>query len=212
MILGIVPAGGNSDRFGGYPKELLPIGKGQILIDRTITALNFGGAEKIVILSSAEKIGLHAKHLGTGFYYSVKRDDILWHSIMATFSYGADWNLFAMPDTYYPQDVFDKPEMHQTDFNIGTFETIYPERFGVLIDGEIRDKEKLGAGVYTAWGVLSWSKRVFKFWLDNIADIKTHTDAFNLAIKEFGYSKYNMEYYHDMASWEDYKFFVQGEL
>lgn len=211
MILGIIPAGGKAERFGGCYKEMLPCGNNQLLIDRTVMALNHGSAEQIIVLTTPEKIGIHAKHLGAGFDYRISRDT-LWHSIMDTFSYKADWNLFAMPDTYYPQDVFDQSEMHRTDFNIGLFETTHPRRFGILENGCIQDKENLPPKTYLAWGVLCWSKNVIDFWLKNLDKIDTHTDAINLALREYGYQTYKMKYYFDIASWDDYKYLIQGEL
>jgi hypothetical protein len=211
MILGIIPAGGKAERFGSYPKEMLPCGKNQTLLDRTVMALNHGSADRILILTSPEKIAIHAGQLGPGYDYRISRDTV-WHSIMESFAYQADWNLYAMPDTYYPQDVFDQSEMHRMDFNVGLFETTRADRFGVLIDGQIHDKEKLPPKTYLAWGVLCWTKNVVDFWLRNLEQIKTHTDAFNLAMKEFGYQACKVKYYFDMASWDDYKYFIQGEL
>jgi len=211
MVLGIIPAGGKAERFGGCYKEMLPRGKDQLLLNRTVTALNFGGADRILVISSKEKIGLHANLLGAGFDYQIKRDT-LWQSIMGSFPYKADWNLFAMPDTYYPQDIFDKSDMHKTDFNLGCFTTSRPARFGVIEDGQIIDKQHLPTGNYQAWGVLCWSKLVVDYWLNNLDKIKTYTDAFNLAMKHFGFTTCKLDYYFDMASWDDYKYFVQGEL
>jgi len=211
MILGIVPAGGKAKRFDGCLKEMLPCGKDQLMIDRTISAFNLGGADKVLVLTTAEKIGIHAAHLGAGYDYRIGRDT-LWHSIMEAFAFKADWYLFAMPDTYYPMDVFDHSEMHRTDFNIGWFETMVPCRFGVLMDGEILEKPKLGTGIYRAWGTLCWTNKVVDLWLNNLDKINEHTDAFNLAIKEFGYQDYKMAYYHDMATWEDYSAFIAETL
>lgn len=211
MILGIIPAGGDGQRWGGtcLAKEMLPISKTETFLDHTICALHFGGADRIMLITNKEKIQMHAVHLGNSVDYRIRRET-LWQSIMDSFSYEADWNLFAMPDTYYPKNIFDQTDMHIRDFNIGYFETLYPERFGVIIDGEIYDKQLLGTGEYSAWGVLCWSNLVVEFWLKNLDKIKNHTDAFNLAIKEFGYSSCKMDFYHDMAGWEDYEYYITG--
>lgn len=209
MILGIIPAGGKAKRFGGYPKEMLPYDNNNVLLDRTVTAMCFGGAGAYLVLTTKDKIAAHAGRLGAGYDFRISQDT-LWKSLKISFGYKASWNLFAMPDTYYPQDIFDRPEMHQTDFNIGYFETIRPERFGVIQDGQIYDKYDFDSGNYMAWGALCWSEKVVRFWIDHISEIKNHTDAFNLAMKEYGYTLCRMDYYHDMASWGDYEKFVTG--
>ena len=55
-ILGIVPSAGEGTRWGGYFKELLPIGY-DTLLDRSISAMFAGGADKIVIVSKPDKLG-----------------------------------------------------------------------------------------------------------------------------------------------------------
>ena len=45
-------------------------------------------------------------------------------------------------------------------------------------------------------------------WGDDIPD---YTYALNLAMKEFGYETFSLNYYYDMATWQDYSRFVTYE-
>jgi hypothetical protein len=126
---------------------------------------------------------MHINHLGGQVDYRVKTSEVLWNSIAESFSYKARLNLFAMPDTFFPLEIF--TDLIPDNFMIGYFETAKPWRFGVLTDGGIKDKEHLPTGTYQAWGVLGWTKKVVDFWQGN--QYESHTEAFNAAIKEFGY-------------------------
>ena len=201
MKIGIVPAGGNSTRWNGYPKELLPTDNGITLLDRTIEAMS-KVVDKIILVTSEKKISWQMAWLGDKVDYCINTNG-LWAGIASTFYINADHYYFAMPDTYYPKNML--LDLRGGDFNIGYFETQKPERFGVLLDGSIHDKEKMEHGVYRAWGLLSWSHKVVRFWNKYMAEIETHTQAFNMAIQQFGYTAHAMDYYFDLASWKDYK-------
>jgi CTP:molybdopterin cytidylyltransferase MocA len=61
-ITGIIPAAGTGSRWGGYYKELLPTGHNEHLIDRAVLTCRVGGAERVVIITTPEKISAHASH------------------------------------------------------------------------------------------------------------------------------------------------------
>lgn len=105
MKLGIIPAGGNAERFGGCYKDMLPINNSQLLIDRCIEAERIGGADCFLVITSKDKHAMHHHHLGDGYYFCLKAVS-LWKSIVVSFAYDADWYFFGMPDTYYPTDTF----------------------------------------------------------------------------------------------------------
>ena len=201
MKIGIVPAGGNSTRWNGYPKELLPVANGTTLLDRTIEAVS-RVTDRIVLVTSEKKVGWQTDKLGDKVDYCINGSG-LWSGIARIFYINAEWYYFAMPDTYYPKNAI--CDLRGGDFNIGYFETQKPERFGVLLDGQIHDKEHMEKGVYRAWGLLSWSQRVVNFWRKYEGEIETHTQAFNMAMEKFGYTQHPMDYYFDLASWKDYK-------
>jgi len=210
MKLGIVLAGGTADRWNNYPKELLPVGNGITLLDRSISIMKDSGADKIMFMTNNYKEHIHRYMLkdSVDYFMRIGQRDI-WYSIAESFIYDADWNLYAMPDTYYPTDAF--KDLCKNDFNIGWFKTYRPERFGVIYDSEILDKQRLPVGQYQAWGVLAWSKKVVDFW-NKHSEITTHTQAFNMAMAEFGFNMKELKFYYDMASWDDYKEFIQGEI
>jgi dTDP-glucose pyrophosphorylase len=216
-ITGIIPAAGSGSRWGGFYKEFLPVGNGEWLINRNINAMKLGGADKIVVISSPEKISAHVSHI------TPKHDDIsyviqkgekdIYSAIESALFLSGDWNLFAMPDTYYPLDIFSRvfkmypmSIKHDYDFILGLFPTTNPERFGILKDGEIINKQELPPSLYNAWGTIVWSRRVAEFWKRTTP--KSYTFAFNNAMKTFRWNIAVMDYYYDMATWEDYREFI----
>jgi len=202
-VVGVIPAGGSGKRWGGFQKMLLPIAKGEFLIDRTIKAMVNGGAEKIVVVPNAENISLLSNHLKRYANVALVMDTKMtgiYSGMEASFPFAGDRNLFAMPDTVFPTDVFGR--FLETDFMLGTHTTNMPERFGVIFNGKVVDKQKLGSGEFDAWGVLEWSRTCVEYWQDQ--QPKDYTHAINLAIGKFGLHTFPMEYYYDLASFEDY--------
>ena len=110
--LGVIPAGGKGKRWGGYLKEMLPVGNGTWMLDRTIEAMNYyGGANAILITTSKEKVGPLSNHLtdkhSIPIYYVVEDEGMdIWGGIVPCFDFPADRYMFAMPDTVYPRGIF----------------------------------------------------------------------------------------------------------
>ena len=96
--------------------------------------------------------------------------------------------------------------MGKTGITLGVFDTETPERFGVIRAGQVVNKQPGEAG--QAWGMLGWDLKVRNRWLS--ATLTTYTDAINHAMCHGPYHKVEMAYYHDMASWHDYRHFVAG--
>lgn len=202
--LGIIPAAGKANRFGGVLKEMLPV-RNDTLLRRSLNAMIAARVDNCLLITNREKIQHHAHHLELWrVYYAVQLgQQDLWGAISESLSIHGDMNLFCMPDTYFPLDAL--VGLDEGEFNLGLFETDMPERFGVLTDDCIADKTNMKPGIYKAWGVLSWTGRVAEYWLDHISEIKNHTQAFNMAMAKFGYKTKPLAYYHDLASWEDYR-------
>lgn len=199
--LGIIPAAGVAKRWGGIPKELLPVDE-ITLLDRTIMSMY--NADVILLITNEDKAAIHIQHLkNQPIYYAIQqgKNDI-WSAIVESLPLSAKMTMFAMPDTYFNIDIFQK--MPDADFNIGYFETIESERFGIIRNNAIINKQKM-AGIQRAWGVLSWSNKVVDLWKHNIGKIENYTDAINMAMLEFGYSIIPLDYYEDIGSWEFYK-------
>ena len=221
-ILGIIPSAGKGSRWGGYYKELLPLGDGEWLLDRCIKSMNI--ADEILIITSKDKIGTHVSHLNDRFpnvSFTLQKEgyDIM-GAIRSSYPFTCKYNLFAMPDTVYPKYLFDfffPIGDNEPDFLLGMFQTTMPERFGVLHvdkDGEKivnkqKSKNENSTPTVLAWGSMIWSDRVVDLWQD--LDIIDYTEAINVAIREFGFHSYPIDYYFDMATWKDYKEFIYGK-
>jgi len=210
--LGIVPAAGKATRWGGMLKEVLPLSEHESLISRVVRTMSIGGANTCLVITTPEKIRSHSEALKRhDVIYRFQSEDIdLWGAIKESFTFMAKWNLFAMPDTFFPTSVFDA-EMFKRDFNLCAFDTNKPNRFGVVEGNQINDKPDI-IGWYPAWGVLTWSRSIIDFWVENINMIQNHTQAFNMAMQEFGFHLTKMPFYYDMATFTDYEEFIRAAI
>lgn len=206
--LGVIPAAGKGSRWGGFYKELLPCGEGNWLIDNTINTMIYGGADKILVITTPEKVSTHATHLDGKFqkelFFALQfgKNDI-YSAIETSLPHAGDINYFAMPDTYIDYNTF-AVNLNWADLYLGTFLTDTPERFGVIHEGRVVNKEHLtDKSTYEAWGVLIWTKNVADFWLH--INPKDYTDAINKAMEIFTWDRFPLAYYYDMASWKDYR-------
>ena len=195
-------------RFGGTYKEMLPCDE-HTLLDRAISAMNAGYCDDVVVISTPEKIGTHARQLcNRNVWYRLGLGS-LWASLEDVMRLDYDEYLFAMPDTYFPWNCFDRDLYN--DFTLGLFATSMPSRFGVVHEGVIWDKY-FKYGEYEAWDVVMWNCKVVDFWQDNNHRIQDHTQAFNMAMDQFGFGIFELEYYHDMASFDDYRKLVKDVI
>lgn len=220
--LGVIPAAGRAERWGGHMKELMPLSTGQALIDHTIAAMT-RRVDAVLVVTSSEKLPALAAHLYKWDFpimYMVQKygKDIL-GAIATSFDITADRYYFAMPDTVYNVEAFDHHP--DTEFAMGTFKTTTPERFGVLTTvtresneiGLLRgpgivNKQKLEYGEHDAWGVLTWTHDCVRLWLDLRPE--TYTDALNMAIRAYGVCRWDISGYYDFASHDDYlKYFTE---
>jgi hypothetical protein len=217
-VLGVVPVAGKGSRWGGYYKELLPTADGEWFLDRTINSMKAAGADKICVVTSVEKITTHVTHIKQkydGVFYVIQQgDNDIWSAMKESLLFAGDYNLFAMPDTYFPKDTFSNAidefnEDFQADFYLGIHETNHPERFGVIINDAVENKSTaLPKGVtYTAWGTLLWTRQVAEFWMEHPPE--SYTGAINAAMAKFRWGTFPMAYYLDMARWEDYGNFIK---
>lgn len=217
-ITGVIPVAGKGSRWGGYYKELLPTGKDEWFLDRTISSMKEAGADKICVVTAIEKMTTHATHIKEkydGVFYVIQRESTdIWGAMKESLPFATLINLFAMPDTYFPKDTFsdavdDFNENFETDFYLGIHETYNPERFGVIVNDVVKNKSTtLPKDVaYPAWGTLLWTRRVAEFWMGRPQ--ASYTDAINSAMAEFRWGLFEMEYYYDMARWEDYNDFIR---
>lgn len=199
--IGIIPAGGKSERFGGTVKDLLPL-RGEALIRRTVDTLKTS-CDHVVVVSNVERIQAHVRTLRSDVSYMVKGDnhpDMFDAMLMVCKAYPADRYFFSMPDTVIPRNAF--KNVPQCDFAMGVFSTNTPERFGCIVDGRVINKHKYVTIPAKAWGVLVWSAQVAQSWLDNA--FETYTQAINWTIARYGFETFPLAYYYDCASEDDY--------
>jgi len=214
MNLGIIPAAGKAERWGGMMKELMPLGKGMALIDHSIEALMLS-CNSILIVTSLEKLPSIAAHVDKykadiPIWFTIQQyQGDIWGAVRSTFDWPADMYFFSMPDTIYNKNAF--AYYPNYDFAMGLFKTDMPERFGVVLDRKIVNKRQLSemetAPPYKAWGVLTWTYECVQFWrsiTDDDEPSPTYTAMFNAAIRNFGCSHWEISGYYDFASHEDY--------
>lgn len=204
--LGLIAAAGKATRFNGILKELLPVEGGTSLLERHILQM-YGIADQIVVVSSLSKMAAHAAV--TEKYSKVtltlqRRSWDIYGAMYAGMWIPHDRVYFAMADTFIPPDGFNGGLGEKCPFWMGMHWTNRPARFGVLYRGLISNKNpEFGTEPQRrAWGVLSWDRTITARWFKEGG--QTYTDAINLALKEFPTNFYDLDYYHDMASWEDY--------
>ena len=204
--IGIIPAAGSANRFGGIIKELLPISKDKAIMDYSIHAMRQGGVNSIIVVTSARKIAALAEHRpGLLYTLQIEARDI-WGAILAGLRFEADEYLFAMPDTCIPEDAFDRTMT--ADFELGTHWTDKPERFGMIRHDGIHNKEPGDPG--SAWGVLMWKKKVRDYWIEFDYDIKSYTEAFNMAMGVYSWKAFELSDYYDVSNFDDYHRLMNG--
>lgn len=201
-VLGIIPAGGKAERFGGVIKELLPVGDHVRLIDRAMMALHKAGAKRYLVITSKEKYTYHVNALDIWKpYFVIQSYPEIWGAVRHSLEICGAHNILVMPDTYFPVDAI--PQNFTRHLSFGYFITQKPERFGVIEDGKVVDKQAHPPGHYLAWGVLRWSNEVAHFW--RRSKYESLPEALTGAMQRYGYDTFKLDYYHDMARFEDYK-------
>ena len=214
-MLGIIPCAGEGSRWGRFHKELLPIGPEVWLIDNCLESMKLAGVRKFCIITSANKVHTHTQHFLKEkynncdiFYVVQKEQSDIWGAIKESLPYAEEINLFAMPDTLFDKTAMQK-RIHAgplAAFNLGTFNTRQPERFGVLLEGRVINKARLPEASYSAWGAMIWNKAVVESWLRS--DPRDYTRAINQAITEFGCETFDLNYYYDFSTWSDFKLWL----
>ncbi len=206
-IIGIIPARGKAVRFGGQLKELLPISNNECGLSRCIENMMRGGADEIILQSTSEKESFH--RVVTQNYALVQiacapNGRGLWHEIREITHYPASQYLFAMPDTIMPYTVFEN--IKDLDVSIGIFHTDNSERFGMLRDRKIVDKQPGEPGY--AYGAFVWSALAAEYLVEACNKYKDHTKALNALLSRFDVNMFVIDYYCDFASFSDYKRYI----
>jgi len=206
MKIGILPVGGESARWSGFPKELLPLGNAWTLLDRALLTQTRALVDHVFLVSSPAKYDLH--------YWWVK-DHMKWPNVDVLLADSvkdailivlkrqpADEYIFGFPDVYsdnplYPEELTDPLEM-------GLFRTDASEKMGMmrgdLETAHIVDKQPGPPG--KAYGAFMFDRKVAQFWLGH--EFEDHTDMLNQALAVFDWGSWPIETYVDVASFNDY--------
>lgn len=202
--LGIIPAAGKAERFGGVLKELLPTRDGTTFLQEAVNRCI--DCDDVVIVTTPDKIADHARCIGSAAHYAIQHgNQDIWSAIRTGLDFPADHYLFTMPDTFVPSYVFSG--WNYSAFGMGLFHTDTPERFGMFRDNnKVVNKQPGEPGM--AWGVLAWSRKVAEYWM--LHQVQNYTDAINMAISEFGAAVWRIDCYYDNASVQDYISYLRG--
>ena len=205
MRLGILPAAGKSERWGGYPKELLPVSASQTFMSRAVDSLHACGCDFVLIVTNPAKIHLHAYHLKSKerVLFALQQGTEMWSAMTTAIKTPADEYFFLMPDTYVPPKPF--PSELEADFALGVFLTEEPQRFGVLRGGKVVNKEP-ASDPGLAWGALAWKRCIAEFW--QTRHYSDYTAAINDAIQVFDFHSWELDFYFDIGSMDYYAEFL----
>jgi hypothetical protein len=215
-VLTILPAGGRAERFDGIYKELLPIGEGDFLLSAAIRRASALGADRALVISNADKVTTHAKFLarhasGFSVELSVRSecDEHLWAALRRAIP-SHEAGLLLLPDTTW-RCTSRIPE--GADLAFGVFDTDEPHRFSLVHEGRILTKPRDVVGRWSAWGCVYWSANVAAFWEreQKLHGVYPEYDrAFEAAMREFGYSTFAIDDYHDLGTWAAYASYLRA--
>lgn len=201
--VGIIPAAGYATRMDGCQKELLFAPDGITLLHRTYQTMDM--CDVVIVVTRPESIEYQMKVLPPRAVFIQQNGMELIGAVKTALQLEAHEYCFAMPDTYYPDNVFDRDLF--SSLSLGLFSTDKPERFGVYENRYIRDKDTELVGTQQkAWGVLMWDDDVADLWRNQ--PFRTFSQALNHALQKYEHTTFNMDYYYDMATFEDYKEFL----
>lgn len=211
MKSAIILAAGQSVRFNGLLKELLPTGEDREVIDHSISAAKQWGADRIIITTNPNKIAQHAKQFSKPKYqdlnisFKVLYEGEMLDSLLLACQEATSENLMLMADTVFSGGI----EVPKCNLAFGTFSTNTPDRYSIFDGGRIVTKPKGYTGNYKAWGCVAFSDKVAQYWQSYMFN---HYDAaFNSAISKFGYETFDIGAYHDLGTFSRYADYLKGQ-
>lgn len=196
--VGIIPAAGMAQRFGGVLKELLPAKDGNAFINHAINQLNF--CDVVVIVTNKEKIHSHINSVkGKNILFiEQKNNNDLLGALQSAMIVDLDEYFMIMPDTITDGSIFDNCPV-KTNLSLGLFTTNKLGRFGYLECGKVRDKSYNINLPAVAWGALRWSAKVKNlFFLNNKLP-----DVLNFIMSD-SFETWQIGNYYDIANVDEY--------
>ena len=208
----IIPAAGDAVRFGGCPKELLPISETDCALTRAVRlAQSLGGVA--VVISNPHKARFHEaalKRAGLDGEIVVRekyQHKDLWGSIERGLELDRAGGLI-LADTVAAigvDAVTLVPQNRQLVF--GCFQTREPGRFSILLPDRIATKEAAAPG-NCAWGMVFWDAAVTNFLLG--LELDHYDRAFEAAMGRFQWGMFPLEYYYDLGTFAAYRDFLSA--
>ena len=196
LKLGIIPAAGKAERFGGIAKELLPSRNGSPLIVETLLRMiDFQIDTHIVVTTAAKCCGHVAHSLDDTLFLRQNNAGLSGavFDVMSAFRFCKANYLLMMPDTDYSSTEIPDLGRKLDKVQLGIFTTRKPERFGVLKDGRIFDKDKTLSGKQKAWGWVAWHSDWISSGLElDMLLTKPFDHVLNYLIENHGYETYKI--------------------
>jgi hypothetical protein len=203
----IIPAAGDAVRYGGIPKELLPISETDCSLTNAVKLAQ--GLGDPVIISNPHKEYFHRKALDRAHLICeiVVRQDYqhkdLWGSIERGLELERAGGLI-LADTV---TLFNAAHTFQTaPLEFGIFETKEPERFSIVTPEGIYTKHKSPPG-NQAWGMMLWNADVTNFLLG--LEVDHYDRAFESAMHHFNWKAFPLSFYHDLGTFKAYREFLE---
>lgn len=207
-MIGLIPAAGAGTRWGGYIKELLPIGDRITMLDNCILTLSDLGCDQFVIVTTKDKIEVVSRSIDNTFIdppvaYTIG-GETMWESMKRGIYLCGDTDVvMMMPDTIVKVDNFSMKSI----INFGLFTTDDPGRYSVLCEDNVFRKDPaLEKKMYAAWGIVGWNGYMNATLLEN--DYKGFDEAFS-AFDPSARSYGVINTYYDMANFSEYAKYIK---
>lgn len=174
-MIGIIPAAGTAERFGGLPKFMLPCAGGEVLFKRLRRLMSKAIPDEIITYAREENVDLIERRLSESHVGGVDTNTMT-ETVLKAIQYRKhDCALFGMPDTYFEDEqAFVKLAAaldDGADVAVGVFEA-RPEQHSQGGMCKIDNNHVIGVqdkmpqrlpGYDWIWGVLAWKPYFWKF-------------------------------------------------
>lgn len=218
-------AAGSGQRWGGYAKEFVPIGSNRWFIDHSVDLARFIRADRIVVVTSTEKIGLYARHFQKPQYvdlhitYVVPPENTeMWDSLKAYLPHATEESALCMADTTFTftgTSVVDS--LFSKTLTFGVFDAHDAERgrFSCLSGTEFitkpsKEARKKLQNPAKAWGFVAFNQDCAMYW-QKMQQVDHFDTAFNKAVALYGLHVVEMQNYIDIENFAAYKAYLQKE-
>lgn len=209
----VIPAAGKATRFGGIPKELLPISKTRCGLTHAVELATTIGQCAPVVVTTKEMRWLHKKTIANAGLRAIiivdpkKTLGDMWESVLC----GLDGTMpggLIMPDTV-PVLTDQQPSPRASALSLGCFLTSSPEQYSCLELGglppRIRTKEP-NEDTAIAWGMVMWDAQAAQ----DLSKFRGHYDrAFESIMQSCGCDVFMLKSYADLGTFARYQEYIK---